>query len=122
MPSKFARERAALGLPPKIPPTTAADADADADAASAFPAELVAEGLTAEKVDAMLQQEDEFVIGDPLTEAELEAEAESVVEAESLAEAIAEAETEAAAEAEADETIAATEERPDADQKVQKPE
>ncbi|KAI0412367.1 hypothetical protein F5X98DRAFT_367357 [Xylaria grammica] len=90
--ARFARERAALGLPPKTPPTTAADADADADAVSAFPAELVAEGLTAEKVDAMLQQEDEFVIGDPLTEAELEAEAGSVVEAESLAEAITEAE------------------------------
>ncbi|TGJ79853.1 hypothetical protein E0Z10_g8910 [Xylaria hypoxylon] len=61
--ARFARERAALGLPPK----NTADA-------SAFPAELAAEGLSADavldEVDAMLEREDEFVIGDPAAEAE----------------------------------------------------
>ncbi len=55
--ARFARERAALGLPPK-----------DAGA-SLFPAELASEGLSAEavldEVDAMLERDDEFVIGDP---------------------------------------------------------
>lgn len=64
--ARFARERAALGLPPK-------NAD-DAAAATTFPAELAAQGLEPEavlsQVDAMLQREDEFVIGEPVTEAE----------------------------------------------------
>ncbi|KAI1419436.1 hypothetical protein F5Y12DRAFT_249217 [Xylaria sp. FL1777] len=57
--ARFARERAALGLPPRK----------DADAAASFPAELASKGLSADavldEVDAMLNREDEFVIGDP---------------------------------------------------------
>jgi large subunit ribosomal protein L28 len=60
--ARFAKERAALGLPPK-----------DAAAAAAFPAELAAEGLNSEavldEVDAMLERGDEFVLGDPAAEA-----------------------------------------------------
>ncbi|KAI4868222.1 hypothetical protein F4820DRAFT_411237 [Hypoxylon rubiginosum] len=51
---RFARERAALGLPPKEE--------------AAFPQELTAEGLTSEavlsEVDGMLERGDEFVIGE----------------------------------------------------------
>lgn len=61
--ARFAKERAALGLPPK-----------NAEDAVAFPAELAAQGLEPEamlsQVDAMLQREDEFVIGEPAAEAE----------------------------------------------------
>ncbi|KAI3317554.1 hypothetical protein HD806DRAFT_362815 [Xylariaceae sp. AK1471] len=59
--ARFAKERAALGLPPK-----------DATATT-FPAELAAEGLSSEavldEVDAMLERGDEFVLGDPAAEA-----------------------------------------------------
>ncbi|KAI8625112.1 hypothetical protein F5Y19DRAFT_451708 [Xylariaceae sp. FL1651] len=59
--ARFAKERAALGLPPK-------------ETKAAFPAALAAEGLTPEvaldEVDAMLQRGDEFVFGDPATEIE----------------------------------------------------
>ncbi|KAI0545457.1 hypothetical protein F4679DRAFT_561022 [Xylaria curta] len=61
---RFARERAALGLPPKEKKV------------DAFPAELVAEGLDStavlDEVDAMLARDEEFVLGDPAAEAEAE--------------------------------------------------
>lgn len=54
---RFARERAALGLPPK-----------EEMSAAAFPEELTAEGLTSEavldEVDGMLERGDEFVLGE----------------------------------------------------------
>ncbi|KAF2966037.1 hypothetical protein GQX73_g7536 [Xylaria multiplex] len=62
--ARFARERAALGLPPKDGPAGAPE----------FPTELAAEGLSSEavldEVDAMLKRDEEFVIGDPAAEAE----------------------------------------------------
>ncbi|KAI0099109.1 hypothetical protein GGR51DRAFT_536080 [Nemania sp. FL0031] len=62
--ARFARERAALGLPPKPDPAAAPD----------FPTELAAEGLqpdaVLDEVDAMLARDDEFIIGDPAAEAE----------------------------------------------------
>lgn len=58
--ARFAKERAALGLPPKINDTTQ------------FPTELAAEGLDStavlDEVDAMLERGDEFVLGDPAAE------------------------------------------------------
>ncbi|KAI1734575.1 hypothetical protein F4680DRAFT_470844 [Xylaria scruposa] len=71
---RFARERAALGLPPKEEEKKAATTTAAADASAAFPAELAAEGLDSavvlDEVDAMLARDDEFVLGDPAAEAE----------------------------------------------------
>ncbi|KAI0803697.1 hypothetical protein GGR55DRAFT_383982 [Xylaria sp. FL0064] len=65
--ARFAKERELLGLPPK---TTG---EAAAAAATAFPAELASEGLTPEavldEVDAMLERDEEFVIGDSAAEA-----------------------------------------------------
>lgn len=62
---RFARERAALGLPPKEKGAVAAS--------EAFPAELAAEGMDSaavlDEVDAMLAQDEEFVLGDPAAEA-----------------------------------------------------
>ncbi|KAI1361401.1 hypothetical protein F5Y08DRAFT_314881 [Xylaria arbuscula] len=58
--ARFAKERAALGLPPKENAEIAVDAE--------FPIELAAEGLTAEAVDAMLERDEEFVIGEPVVE------------------------------------------------------
>ncbi|KAI0454279.1 hypothetical protein F5B21DRAFT_246811 [Xylaria acuta] len=64
---RFARERAALGLPPK-------ERGAAATAPEAFPADLAAEGIDSaavlDEVDAMLARDDEFVLGDPAAEAE----------------------------------------------------
>ncbi|KAI0425154.1 hypothetical protein F5Y09DRAFT_322423 [Xylaria sp. FL1042] len=72
--ARFAREREALGLPPKPTDTATATAAAAAAAAAAFPAELASEGMTPEavldEVDAMLERDEEFVIGDPAAEAE----------------------------------------------------
>ncbi|KAI0443972.1 hypothetical protein F4803DRAFT_281994 [Xylaria telfairii] len=66
---RFARERAALGLPPK-------EKGAAAAAPEAFPAELAAEGMDSaavlDEVDAMLAQDEEFVLGDPAAEAGVE--------------------------------------------------
>ncbi|KAI0846504.1 hypothetical protein F5Y00DRAFT_142762 [Daldinia vernicosa] len=54
---RFARERAALGLPPK-----------EEDGGETLPGELVADGVTSEavlsEVDGMLERGDEFVIGE----------------------------------------------------------
>ncbi|KAI1631989.1 hypothetical protein F4809DRAFT_127034 [Biscogniauxia mediterranea] len=61
---RFARERAALGLPPK----GEAERSADAAAAAALPAELQGGGATAQsvmaEVDQMLARDEEFVIGE----------------------------------------------------------
>ncbi|KAI0855047.1 hypothetical protein F4860DRAFT_57873 [Xylaria cubensis] len=68
---RFARERAALGLPPKEIGSAVAAVAADA---SGFPAELAAEGLDSaaviDEVDDMLARDEEFVLGDPAVEAE----------------------------------------------------
>ncbi|KAI1178138.1 hypothetical protein F4777DRAFT_538554 [Nemania sp. FL0916] len=68
--ARFARERAALGLPPKTP----SDGDGASAAALTFPPELAADDLRPEavldEVDAMLARDDEFVLGDPAAEAE----------------------------------------------------
>ncbi|KAI0182625.1 hypothetical protein EV127DRAFT_449106 [Xylaria flabelliformis] len=68
--ARFARERAALGLPPK---GEKGGADAVADT-SGFPPELAAEGLDSaaviDEVDDMLARDEEFVLGDPAVEAE----------------------------------------------------
>ncbi|KAI1276481.1 hypothetical protein F5Y07DRAFT_137468 [Xylaria sp. FL0933] len=72
--ARFAAEREVLGLPAKTS-TTAGDTAAGGavDAAAGFPAELASEGLTPEtvldEVDAMLERDEEFVIGDPAAEA-----------------------------------------------------
>ncbi|KAI0401776.1 hypothetical protein F4802DRAFT_405103 [Xylaria palmicola] len=62
--ARFDRERAALGLPLK---------HADA-VAPEFPAELAAEGLDSQavldEVDTMLERDEEFAIGEPITAAE----------------------------------------------------
>ncbi|TRX91105.1 hypothetical protein FHL15_008087 [Xylaria flabelliformis] len=67
---RFARERAALGLPPK----EKGDGGAVAADTPGFPAELAAEGLDSaaviDEVDAMLARDEEFVLGDPAAEAE----------------------------------------------------
>ncbi|KAI0867682.1 hypothetical protein GGS24DRAFT_266529 [Hypoxylon argillaceum] len=61
---RFARERAALGLPPKDDTTVGAVAAASADG---FPDSLAADGLppqdVLDDVDAMLARDEEFVIG-----------------------------------------------------------
>ncbi|KAK5635050.1 hypothetical protein RRF57_010762 [Xylaria bambusicola] len=63
--ARFARERAALGLPPKETDGVVAEEDA-------FPVELASEGLSSEavldEVDAMLERDEEFVIGEPYAE------------------------------------------------------
>ncbi|KAI8945673.1 hypothetical protein F4801DRAFT_567482 [Xylaria longipes] len=62
---RFARERAALGLPPKVE-------GAVVELSEGFPAELAAQGMDSaavlDEVDAMLAREDEFVLGDPAAE------------------------------------------------------
>ncbi|KAI1345805.1 hypothetical protein F5Y01DRAFT_45158 [Xylaria sp. FL0043] len=71
--ARFAEERELLGLPPKTTTAGETASAADAAAAAAFPAELASEGLTPEavldEVDAMLERDEEFVIGDPAAEA-----------------------------------------------------
>ncbi|KAI0145317.1 ribosomal L28 family-domain-containing protein [Xylariaceae sp. FL1272] len=64
--SRFAAERAALGLPPKGDATAVAELD--------LPEELAADGLTSEgvlsAVDGMIQRDEEFDLGQPETEQE----------------------------------------------------
>ena len=61
--ARFARERAALGLPPK----EGGGIDGGISGGDAeFPVELASEGLTPEAVDAMLERDEEFVIGEPI--------------------------------------------------------
>ncbi|KAI0466054.1 hypothetical protein F4859DRAFT_335876 [Xylaria cf. heliscus] len=66
---RFARERAALGLPPKENGPPATTTTTTINTPEPFPAELAAEGLDSaavlDEVDAMLARDDEFVLGDP---------------------------------------------------------
>ncbi|KAI0515117.1 hypothetical protein F5B22DRAFT_202795 [Xylaria bambusicola] len=63
--ARFAEQRAALGLPPKESEGVVAEEDS-------FPVELASEGLSSEtvldEVDAMLERDEEFVIGEPYAE------------------------------------------------------
>jgi len=81
---RFARERAALGLPPKENDPVLVDSTTDTAAATGagtqdFPAELAAQGLDSkavlDEVDAMIERDEEFVLGDPATDAEIKASA-----------------------------------------------
>ncbi|KAI1287173.1 hypothetical protein F5Y03DRAFT_125475 [Xylaria venustula] len=66
--ARFAREREALGLPPKE------GDEALLVGAEEVPAELASTGLSArdlmDEVDGMLEREEEFVLGDPAAEAD----------------------------------------------------
>ncbi|KAI0966116.1 hypothetical protein F4678DRAFT_450872 [Xylaria arbuscula] len=64
--ARFARQREALGLPPKEGDVLSGVAE--------VPAELASEGVSArdlmDEVDGMLEREEEFVLGDPAAEAD----------------------------------------------------
>ncbi|KAI0394602.1 hypothetical protein F5Y17DRAFT_427410 [Xylariaceae sp. FL0594] len=92
--ARFARQRRELGLPPREGDDALL---AESDAATGtdpqgFPAELAAHGLDSQsvldEVDAMIERDEEFVLGEPATEAEIRA---SHAEAQAAAAAQAEA-------------------------------